>query len=188
MREQAMWYSRFLICLLLTGGFAVGQRNMNLDLLKKDTGIFEGIVSGVLKQSFTHPYAMEGEPLAAYLQGYGIVVSFHLYINRATIRLPYGEIKAPGADGAERRSREEQIQTVQTTMIECLASYGAAIKQLSGNDHISITAHIEDRNEVDPELKRTVLVLTATKDDIDLVAMRRLSEDDFAKKLLVTRY
>lgn len=167
----------------------LAQQRLNMRLLKSDTQIFEGIVRDVIKQDFTHPYALESGPLTSYLQGYGIVVSFHLNINRANIRLPF--TKSGGIETSEQRpegSMEKQIELVKSKMIDCLADYGSSIKQLSGHDRISISAHVEDRSELDPKKNKAVIVLTALKDEIDLLAMRKISPEDFRSKLSIVQY
>ncbi len=168
----------------------LGQQRMNMSLLKQDTRIFEGIVGNVLNQKFTHPYALESEPMATYVQGYGIVVTFHLNINRATIRLPFGDVIQSRAvvEEAEKRSRDEQIETLQEAMSECLAAYASAIKQLSGHDRVTVNAHVEDRSERDPKRKKTILVLSSLKDDIDLLAMRKITPEEFRSRLSKVRY
>ena len=73
-------------------------------------------------------------------------------------------------------------------MIECLEDYSRAIKQLSSHDRISISAHIDDRNELDPERKRIVLVVSASRDDVDLLALDKISREKFRERLLVLEY
>ena len=140
----------------------------------------------ILKQNFSDPYAVTGEPKGTYLQGYGVVVSFQLNINRATLRTPFGEMDIPRAE--RERSKDEQIRMVKESMIQCLAEYGSALKQLAGHDRITISAHVEDRNELDPAKKTSVLVFTAGKDDIDLYTMKRLSFDKFKERVHALQY
>lgn len=174
-----------------------GQQNLNLATLKQDTQVFERIIDERLRQVFTSPYALSSEPHAAYLQGYGVVISFQLNINRAKIRTPFGDVDAPqiyGGPGKNPASayvadkRDEQIKRVKEILIECLADYARAIKQLSAHDRISISAHIEDRNELDPERRRIVMVVSASRDDVDLLALNKITPEDFREKLLVTEY
>lgn len=161
------------------------QSNLNLPLLKKDTQIFESIVSEVLKQNFKNPFAIAAEPQAAFLHGYGIVVTFQLRINRGKIRWPFGEIDAPAQSS---RTKQEQVRTVKETMIQCLADFGNSIKQINAHDRISIGAQIEDRNELDPTLSRTIVVLTVEKEDLDLYDMRKISLEEFKNRVTIVEY
>ena len=62
------------------------------------------------------------------------------------------------------------------------------IKQLGGHDHISITAYIKDRSVLDEMKSSKVLVLTATKDDVDLVAMKKISPESFKGRVHIVEY
>jgi hypothetical protein len=181
-----MWMRLSFVVFLLGTGTAIGQQNLNLEMLKRDTQIFENIVAEVLKQNFTHPFAIQSGPLAAYLQGYGVSVSFHLRINRLKIRTPFGEVDDP--TGGSSRSKSEQLQTVKDSMIRVLADYGNAIKQISGHDKISISAHVEDRYELDPARNQTVMVFTVTKDNIDLYNMKRIPFETFRERVMIAEY
>ena len=182
-----MWYILgTVLTIFLSGTTAFTQKNLNVAMLKTDTQIFESIVHQILKQNFNHPFAIQGAPEGAYLQGYGVVFSFHLSINRSKIRTPWGDVPAPKVVG--QRGKEEQIGLVKSIMTKCLADHGDSIKQLGGHDRISIAAQVEDRNELNPLKKKTVIVLSASMDDIDLFAMKKISFESFSKRVAVLEY
>ncbi len=181
-----MWYSLILLTILSATGMAYGQKSLNQALLKREAQIFEDIVHNVLKQNFTNPFAISNAPRGTYLQGYGVVFFFHLNLNRGKIRTPFGEIDTPRR--MKNRSKGEQIRLVKETMIGCLADYGGTIKQLGRQDSISISAHLEDRSELDPTKSTTVLVLTASKIDVDLVAMRKIPLKTFKDRVHILQY
>ncbi|MCZ6486344.1 MAG: hypothetical protein O6826_11675, partial [Acidobacteria bacterium] len=60
-----------LLVLLLTGTTAFAGPDINLELLKKNTRIFERIVSEIISQNFPNPFAVTGEAEGSYLEGYG---------------------------------------------------------------------------------------------------------------------
>ena len=189
-------FAKFVGAVCIAGLTLNAQSMLDFHSLKRDTQVFERIVDERLKQDFTNPFAITGDPQAAYLQGYGVVVQFHLNINRNRIRTPFGEIDAPpriaGRNVLNAKSgidpKKEQLGKVRGILVDCLANYAGAIKQLNAHDRISITAHIEDRNELDPVMRKTVMVVTATRDDIDLLAMRKLSTEEFRRKVQVLEY
>lgn len=181
-----MWYILILSVALFLGGPGYAQKSLDRALLKRRAQIFEGIVHDVLKQNFSNPFTISEEPRSTYLQGYGIMVFFHLNIHRGKIRTPFGEIDAPKAIGD--RTKEEKVRLVKDSMIQCLADYGNTIKQLDGHDRITIGAHLEDRNELNPANRTIVLVLTVSKDDVDLYATKKISLEKFEKKVHIVRY
>ncbi|HXK59096.1 MAG TPA: hypothetical protein PLP42_04305 [Acidobacteriota bacterium] len=170
----------------LSGVVGGAQQNSNLALLKRDTQIFERIVQEVLKQNFKNPFAITAEPRGAYLQGFGVIVSFEININRAKIRTPFGELNAPKS--VAERTKAEQIRTVRESMKQCLADYGQTIKQLGPHDRIAVQAHIVDRNELDPAKSTTVMVLTCTKDNLNLLATGKLPVEKFKEQVHVLEY
>jgi hypothetical protein len=175
-----------LVILLLSSGAAPAQQSVNLTLLKRDTQIFEGIITQLLKQHFTDPFALTGEPKGVYLQGYGIALSFHITVNRARIRSPWDPIRNPRTP--VQPTKDAQVALIKQTMVQSLADYANSIKQLGAHDHITIVAHVEDRHELDPEKSRTVIAMTVTKDNVNLLAMKRISLEAFKERINITQY
>lgn len=180
-----MWYFLTVssIFLILAGTANLSAKNLNLVILKNDTQVFERIVSEILKQNFSSPFALTQEPEGAYLPDYGVVVSFHLNINRSRIRTPFGEIPRE-----EKRSKEEQMQILQDSMVRCLADYGGTFRELSDQDRVSISSHVEDRNELDPAERVSVMVITASKQDIDLLTSKQITFEVFRERVQITEY
>jgi hypothetical protein len=182
-----MWHRSVLAILLLfffagTTTFAAG--NLDLPLLKRNTQIFEGIVDEIVKQDFPNPFAVTGGAEASYLQEFGIVVSVHLNINRSTLRTPFGLMPT----SQETRPKGEQISILKDSMVRCLADYGDTFKQLSGGHFIAITAHIEDRNELDPTRNTTIVIISASKENVDSLTMGRISSQQFQERVRITEY
>lgn len=154
--------------------------------VKRDSRVFERIVGEVLRQSFTNPFAIAAEPQAAYLPGYGVVVSFHLKINRGTIRGFWGEYPNPSAE--EGRTREEQLEIVRSIVLRALGDYGGTLKNLTAQERLAICAHVEDRNELNPGNSRVEIVASSAKEDIDLLMTQRISFDDFRSRVELVEY
>lgn len=195
--KSGSWTMRYAVALgtLLAASAALpGQKAMNMSVLKQDAQVFERILDERLRQSFSNPFAITGDPQASYLQGYGLVVSFHININRARVRTPFGERDVAGRSGSAHagelggESKEEQLRKIRELMIDCLGQYAAAIQQLNAHDRVSLSAHVEDRNELDPARRKTVVVVTAGRDDVDLFAMRRISQSQFRQRLHILQY
>ncbi len=171
--------------LLLTGSTALAVPDLDLGQLKKNTQIFERIVGEILTQTFPNPFALTGQVEGSYVQGYGVVVSFHLNINRSRIRTPFGEIPAR-TEGP--RSNAEQLNVLRESMVRCLADYGSAFKQLEAEERISINAHVEDRNELDATKKTTIVVISTSKQDLDLLTTEKISFEQFEDRIRVLQY
>ncbi len=181
---KACWIS-ILRVLLLSGSSAFAVLDLDLGVLKKNTQIFEWIVGEILTQTVPNPFALTGEAEGSYVQGYGVVVSFHLNINRSRIRTPFGEIPAR-TEGP--RSNAEQLNLLRESIVRCLADYGMAFKQLEAEERISINAHVEDRNELDATKKTTIVVISTSKRDLDLLTTEKISFEQFEDRIRVLQY
>jgi hypothetical protein len=190
MRRAAMCYILSLLAVFLfTGVTGYAQAlpgSESLAQLKKESRIFESIVEEVLKQHFNHPFALAGKPKAAYLEDYGVSVSFHLRINRGTIRTFSEEVRNPLVNAPG--SKEGQVQIVRSAMIGTLADFGGTLKQLLDKDRIAICAHIEDRNELDTSNNMSLLVISVKKSDVEQFTTKTITLDEFKKRVEVLEY
>ncbi len=178
-----------LVVLFAVGSATYGQSAPDeggMASIKKESRIFERIIGEVLRQNFDNPFALAAEPQAAYLPDYGIVVSFHLKINRGTIRAFYGPIINPVTSSPQTTS--EQLETVRETTIQALADYGNTIKDLPPGQQISICAHVEDRNELDTTKSRTDIIISVVKEDVDLYTTRKIDYDEFKRRVRLVEY
>ncbi len=176
--------SILFLVLSLAGTTVSSAADLDLMVLKKNTQVFEGIVHQILKHNFPSPFALTAEPEGSYLEGYGVVFFFHLNINRQGIRTPFGLIPS----NEEKRSKEEQLKILKDSMIRCLADHGNTFKQLSGQQRISINAHVEDRNELDSASKTTVVVISTSKENVDLFTTEKMSFEKFKEQTSVIEY
>lgn len=170
---------------LVAGTLAQSQEDLDLVELKENTQVFEKILTELLRQDFPNPFALTREPEGAYLRGFGVVVSFHLNINRSRIRTIFGELPS---SSREERPKQEQIRQIKEAMIRCLADYGTTFKQLTSLNRISITGHVEDRNEVDPSQKIVIVVISASRADVNLLAKQEISFEKFKERVSVVEY
>ncbi len=174
-----------ILLVVILSGTAAFALDLDMGLLKKNTQIFERIVGEILTQNFPNPFALTGQAEGSYVQGYGVVVSFHLNINRSRIRTPFGEIPAR-TEG--QRSNTEQLNLLRESIVRSLADYGTAFKQLEAEDRISINAHVEDRNELDATKKSTIVVISTSKADLDLLTTEKITFEQFEDRIRVLQY
>ncbi len=180
----------FLAAFLFHGSLApaLAVSPEKLEKVKRDTALFSKIVGEVLKQSFDNPFALSSEPQGSYLEGYGVSVSFLLRINRGSIRGFYGEIRYPEKSGEAGLSKEEKLQLVKKITSRTLVDYGGTIRGLDDHEKVSISAHVEDRNEWDPAGKMTIIVVSGTKKEITLMSRKDLPDEDLLRQLNTLEY
>jgi hypothetical protein len=184
-----MWYILIgLVAFLSAGGpaLAVEGPGPRVAEIKKDSRVFEKIVTEVLRQSFENPFAVAAEPQAAFVPGYGVMVSFYVKINRATLKGFTGD--APDASLRGPESTEEQLDRVRDTVLRSLAEYASTLKHLSAKERVAICAHVEDRNPLDPSRNRTDIVASSLKSDIDDYMTRKIDSDEFRRRVQYLEY
>ena len=74
------------------------------------------------------------------------------------------------------------------SIVRCLADYGTAFKQLEAQDRVSINAHVEDRNELDATKKTTIVVISTSKEDLDLLTTEKITFEQFEDRIRVLEY
>ena len=184
-----MWYILIgLVTFLSTGVSALGAEPVGPRVaeIKKDARVFEKIVTEVLRQNFENPFAVTAEPQAAFVPGFGVVVSFYVKINRGSLKGFTGDARDPALGGAQ--ATEEQLGRVRDTVLRSLAEYAGTLKHLTANEHVAICAHVEDRNELDPSRNRTDIVATSLKSDIDEYLTRKINGDEFRRRVQYLEY
>ena len=176
-----------------------GQAEINLIDMKKDSLVFERILDERLKLVFSNPFVVMAGSQASYIKGYGVVVTLHLRTDRFSLFAnPFADLKDTSSKEEKvqvfrnlLRSRSqspqgktgEKVQKIQEILIECLSTNFHTFRQLGAQEKISISVHIEDRNELDPIKRHRILVVTTTKDNGDLLAMRQITADEFRERL-----
>lgn len=185
------WLNIILLATLLLQGSFVQAEPLNgegLQQVKRDAALFSKIVGEVLKQSFDNPFALSAEPQGSYLEGYGVSISFLLRINRGSIRGIYGETRYPETSRNAGMSKVEKLSLVKKITSRTLVDYGGTIRGLDDDERISISAHIEDRNEWDPAGKMTIIVVSGTKKEINEMSKEDLTDEDLLRQLNTLEY
>lgn len=165
-----------------------GMDREKLQQVKRDTELFSTILEEVLKQHFDNPFALSVEPQGSYLEGYGLSISFLLRINRGSIRGIYGAINYPESNRNQELSKEEKLELVKKITCRTLVDYGGTIKGLEDDQRVSISAHIEDRNEWNREAKMTIIVVSGLKKEINRLSKGDFSDQELRRQLTILEY
>lgn len=176
-----------------------GQAEINLPDMKKDALVFERILDERLKLVSSNPFAAMDGSRASYIKGYGVVVTLHLRIDRFGLSTrSFANLKDTSSKEEKieafrnlLRSRRqdpqgetgEKIKEIQEILVECLSNNVHTFRQLGTQEKVSISVHTENRSELDPIKRHRILVVTTTKGNGDLLAMRQITADEFRERL-----
>lgn len=158
-----------------------------LQAIQRDSRVFEKIVAELLRQSFQNPFSIAAEPRSTYLPRYGLVLSFHLKLNRAVLPgLGSGREAQAAGPGAE--SIDQELAKVRELMLRSLGEYGSTLKHLRGDDWVSLCAFVEDRSQLDPVRRRHDLAVSVQRRWIDEYARGLISWEGFVERAEVLEY
>jgi hypothetical protein len=73
-------------------------------------------------------------------------------------------------------------------MIQTLADFGGTLKEIEPTERVAISAHVEDRNELDQSKNRLIIVLSVKKSDVDQYVTKAITMADFKKRISVVEY
>ncbi len=157
-----------------------------LDTVKKNIEVFEGILTTVLQQTFTDPFAVLEKPKGVYLDGFGTVFSFEIDI--ATVKRPNLFSSAHSTPEEEKKFFNENLAKLKEVMIRALAEHGDSMVSLQPDETIAVAAQLFNSGFLSQPLElRTVLIRTAKKNLVDYKA-GRLTSDELRKKIEVIQY
>jgi hypothetical protein len=181
----------WIIHLPLGPNLAVAQKNPDTKpdstFTRQEIQKFEASVREVINNAFhSSLFAMDQKPKGAYLQGYGIALSFLVNIHRAIIDTPFGEIRAQGEITPELKLR--RIEEVKEKLIRALQDSGAMFPQLRKEDNVTIIAFFEDRNFPDEQSANKTIVLSALKKDLDELGHKNERLREFKQRMRIVEY
>jgi hypothetical protein len=179
-----------LACAVLCGASlasmaAALSQAVDLQLMKNDVQIFEGILDQALEQVFSNPFALIERTKGVYLQGFGTSFTFLINIKAATMETPFGTITRPEA--ADPKIRSQKIEELRQKVIFVLGKYGGSIGQLQDTEAVAVVAHIVDQNFSKKSQNKTIIIKVLRK-DLVAQAAHPISPVDFMKKVQIVEY
>lgn len=165
-------------------GVETGSR---LEEIKRDSRVYEKIVAELLRQNFENPFSIAAEPRAVFLPDFGVVVSFQLKLNRAALR-GFGTEQELSAALTRSVPLAEELAKVRRVMFQALAEFGSTLKHLESREQIALSAHVEDRTELDPLRRRRDIVMICRRGLVDDFMRGSVDREAFEKAVQVVEY
>ncbi|HPB28455.1 MAG TPA: hypothetical protein PK017_09450 [Acidobacteriota bacterium] len=164
-----------------------GTPAVDLNQLRRECELFENILNTSLRQNIQNPLFIAEKVRGAYLEGYGVTFTYTVNLNRSMILFPRSTQSATTQSGNEP-DLGKTVQILRRCAAEVLSQYGSAFRQLPAQHKISIIAHVLSRS-VDPNVQSGhVLVVTATRNDLDQLQRARINADEFKKRIVYLEY
>ena len=175
-----------LLAALLGPSVLVSRPGLDLAVVKQNIEVFEGILSTVLQQNFSDPFAVLEKPKGAYLDGFGTVFSFEIDI--ATVKRPNLFSQTRSTPEEEKKVFNDRLPKLKELMLKTLADHGDSMTAIGSEEHIAIVAQLFNSGFLSRPMElKTVIARTAKKNVLDYKA-GRLSYDDLKKKIEVLQY
>jgi len=178
------WVFGFSVFVRASGG---AQEGADYAALRQDILKFEAIVNQTINSAFSaSPFAVVQKAKGAYLQGYGISLTFLINIHRAVVHTPFGDART-GIDMTPEL-KKQRIEELKERLIQMLLDNGDNFRSLRKEDYVTIVAFIEDRNFPDEPSGNKTIVLSALKKDLDELGRRNERLKEFKQRMKIVEY
>lgn len=175
-----------LLAVLLGTSILVSKPGQDLAAVKQNIEVFEGILSTVLQQNFTDPFAVLEKPKGAYLDGFGAVFSFEIDI--ATVKRPNLFSQARSTPEEEKKVFNERFPRLKDLMQKTLAEHGDSMNSIGPEEQIAVVAQLFNSGFLSRPMElKTAIVRTSKKNILDYKA-GRLNYEDLKRKMEVSQY
>jgi hypothetical protein len=147
---------------------------------------FEGAVNRTILGAFdNNSTVLTGRAKGAYLQGYGLALSFTVNIYRGQFVTPFGNVQTDNLTPDQKRRRVEDLKE---KLSRLLFETGANLKQVRGDDAIAIIGFFEDRNFPDEPNQSKTVVLSVLRRDLEEASRKEDSWKEFKLRMKAIEY
>lgn len=158
----------------------------NLAPVKQNLEVFEAVLSTILQQSFSEPFAVLEKPKGAYLSGFGAVFSFE--VDLAADSRPNLFNQTRSSPEEVRKAYNEKLPHLREAMLRALTEHADSLTALRPDEQVAIIAHLFDSGfSASSPPYRTVIVRTARKNLLEYKA-GRVSLEELKKRIDVVQY
>ena len=159
---------RILLGVLMFAGSAFAQADKaQIDLFKREAALLQVAVDEAVNSLVPGPDGVLERPRAAYLEGYGVVVSL-----QATFGPTRNIFSSPKTPAEVRKIVNDRKNAVQQKLENLLKERVAKMQSISDTESLSIALHLLNSNPADVPDVPEQLLLTVKKSDPTRVIVR----------------
>ena len=161
----------------------------DINSIKKELVVFQGIVDATLKQHLPGPFSLLGSTKGTYLPEYGAV--FNVEVNVYQIRQLSPFDLRPLSQKELTDAYDQmlaRIKTIKGLLVKTIGDHGTSLDLLKPEENVTVVAHLFAAG---PDPKRefpSQVVFSAKKSVIEEYRERKLSLEEFAKGMRVLQY
>lgn len=176
----------------------VAFRDLDPEAISSEIDIMARIIDTALQGRSREPMIRSSESRGIYLDDYGVIFFTNaIFGHELTFQVWENAGKRESAESIQRRIAE--LQTASTRrradwaagykkfkqqLGEVIADYGHTLRQINPQDHIVITANLENAPEEEPGY----LVCRVKKQNVDAFNARRISREQLLKQIAFMEY
>lgn len=185
-RPRLIYIFALLLAILMGAPFLMSHPARELPAVKQNIEVFEGILTTVLQQNFTDPFALLEKPKGVYLTGFGTVFSFEIDI--ATVKRPNLFSQVRSTPEEEAKALSERLPKLKDLMQRTLADHGDSMASMDPEEQIAVVAQLFNSGLLARPLDlKTIVVRTSKKNVLDYKT-GRIGYDELKKKMEVLQY
>ncbi len=157
----------------------------NLNALKGEMKVFEAVINETMVQTFAPPFGLLDKAKGAYLPGFGIVFSLEVNLNPVRAPSPFNMQPLSKEELAKaQKVRLQRLGVIKTKVPRLLADHGGGLRDVSPDESVAVVVHLFPLPDEDEKLPSQI-VLEVKKSDLDQYSERKLSYEEFEKKVSV---
>ncbi len=173
-------------CLALIQPPATRAASSNLSALKGELKVFEAVINETMVQTFAPPFGLLEKAKGAYLPGFGIVFSLEVNLTPVRAPSPFNFQPVSKEDLAKaQKLRLERLGIIKKKVPRLLADHAAGLRDVSSDESVAVVVHLFPLSDEDEKLPSQI-VLEVKKSDLDQYSERKLSYEEFEKKVSVS--
>ena len=191
-----MKQSAILLCMAGLLQLAAGTRlagaqenpdpRVNYDSVRREIEGFESAIDGVIRETFSNPWALVNRPKGVLLPGYGQVFTFLVNIQRAVIKTPFGDYR--GGQVVTAAEKKKRIADLEDRLVRVLLDHASALDQVRPTESVAIVALFEDHSFPEEDNQNKTIVLSTIKKDLDEWAQQPDRWREFKQRIKIIEY
>ena len=161
----------------------------DLDKIKKELAVFQGVLDTTLRQSLTGPFPILGSIKGTYLPDYGAVFSLEVNVYQIRQLSPFDLRPLTEKELNEAQAQmTKRIELVKGLIVKAIGEHGFALQELSPEQNVTVVAHLFSAAREPKKDAPSQLIFSAKRNMIRDYREARISAEQFSKNVRLLQF
>jgi hypothetical protein len=154
--------------------------------MRREIQGFETVMDKTIRAIFGgSKLPVTAKPMGVYLSGYGVAFSYTVNVYRGALSTPFGAVQGEEFTPEQKR---RLIEDVKENLSKVLFENGVSLRQIRGDDAITIVGFFEDRNFPEERNQIKTVVMSILKKDLDEASRAEDRWKEFKMRMKAVEY